>query len=467
MSIINQKKELFSEIAAKKTLLEGLPNLQLNPSFPSINNLTDPLTFLTDLLSSLVGVESLKEVIIETLTRNLPDIEVTIKQILKKALNSLVSCQINPSIPENLLHGGEGIDLEIKKVDFLNLMLTDPDSEVGSLLYGDTESGIYSTDFNTFLYNVIQTGGTHTWANCIDVTFKESGEVNNVLNIKITKTFSDAGNTLKDLNNVLVDSVDLLEISDILNKLLDNVFGVISKEQGKSKDQIISEMKINKIIDDIMNQEDDEVIDNSFFEFDNETLRDIELNAENRLKGVKVVNISTRYETKTSLNSLLRNTKDIKESDATLEDVLGISLDRIAKEITDNIPEIDKYSVKLDFISDLVKNLMRVIANIIISPKIIAILSINHKILYGEMFDDVAGFISENKYFIKMIFNGIRDVVMDILLKIVLKEIQELALQTAFEIQAEQIINTSSIIKSLVGVPIEVTRQLNGITKKF
>jgi hypothetical protein len=422
MSIINQKGNIFGEINAKKTLLDGMPSLQLNPSFPSINNDTNPLNFLTDLLSSLVGVESLKEVIIDTLTRNLPNIEVEIKQSIKKSLNNLVSCQINPSIPSYLIGDGKGIDLELKKIDFLNLMLTNPDSGIGELLYDDIESGLHSKDFNTFLYNVIQDGGTHTWADCIDVTFIESGSVNNVVNIKVNDSFISGGKTLKDLNNVLVDSVDLFDIADVLNKLLDNVFGVITKEQGKSKEQVLSEMKINKIIDSIMNQEDGEVIDDSFFEFDNDTLKELEIGAENRIKGVKVVNTSIQYDTSANINTLLQNTQDIKNNPESLEEVLSSALNKISDDITAQIPEIDKYSVKLDFISDLVKNLMRVIANIIISPKIITIFSINHKIIYGEVFDDIIGFIAENKYLIQTIFNEIRDIVMDVLLKIVLKE---------------------------------------------
>jgi hypothetical protein len=467
MSIINQKGNIFGEINAKKTLLDGMPSLQLNPSFPSINNDTNPLNFLTDLLSSLVGVESLKEVIIDTLTRNLPNIEVEIKQSIKKSLNNLVSCQINPSIPSYLIGDGKGIDLELKKIDFLNLMLTNPDSGIGELLYDDIESGLHSKDFNIFLYNVIQDGGTHTWADCIDVTFIESGSVNNVVNIKVNDSFISGGKTLKDLNNVLVDSVDLFDIADVLNKLLDNVFGVITKEQGKSKEQVLSEMKINKIIDSIMNQEDGEVIDDSFFEFDNDTLKELEIGAENRIKGVKVVNTSIQYDTSANINTLLQNTQDIKNNPESLEEVLSSALNKISDDITAQIPEIDKYSVKLDFISDLVKNLMRVIANIIISPKIITIFSINHKIIYGEVFDDIIGFIAENKYLIQTIFNEIRDIVMDVLLKIVLKEVQQLVLRSSVEIQAEQIKNTSAIINSLVGVPLEVTRQISGINKGF
>lgn len=468
MSIINQKLKIFGEISAKRTMVGGLPKLKVNPSFPSINNDTNSLNFLTDLLSSLVGLESLKEVVIDTLTANLPNIEQDIKKVLKSELNSITSCQINPSIPTNLRYDGSGVDLELKKIDFSNMLLTNPTSEIGELLYSDVPSKLNSKDFNTFLYYVIQSGKTHTWANCLDITFIEEGETNNVINIKVNKSFIDSGKSLKDLNNTLVDSVSLFDLSEILNKLLDNVFGVISTEQNKSKNQILNELKINNIIDSIINQEDDEVIDDSFFKFDNDELVDLEMRADNKKRGVKVVVTSTNYDISTNLQTLSNITKDVKSSDnKDLNSVLNNAIDKIGLDITKNIPEIDKYSVKLDFIGELVKNLMRVIGSVIISPKVITILALNHQIVYGVKFDDSIDFIMKNKYFIKNIFNGVRDVVIERLLNKVLKEIETLVLETTAEIMTEQIKNTSAIINSLVGIPLEVTRQISGITKKI
>lgn len=467
MSIINQKTAIFADISAKKTLLEGFPKLLINSSFPSINNASNPLSFLTDLLSTLVGVESLKQIVIDTLTTNLPNIETSIKLVLKKSLNSLVSCQINPSIPPQLLHSGKGINIEVSKIDFNNILLTDPNSDFGGLLYDDIESGIDSKDFNTFLYNVIQLGGKHTWAKCLELEFIESGVINNILNIKVSKTFTDSGKNLKDLNNLLVDSIELLNVSDILNKLMDGIFGMISVEQNKSKNQLINELKVNQLIESIMNQEDEETIDDSFFEFDNETLQKLEIDADNKQKGIKVVETSKRYNLKGSINNLKDVSYKLKNSnDDDLATILSKSLDDISNEITDAIPNIDKYSVKLDFINDLVKGLMVVIGNIIISPKIISIMVINHNIIYGETYDDSIDFMKKNKYFIKEIFNEIRDIVIKLIMDRVLKEIEILALNSAAELMAEQISTTTAIMSSLVGVPLNITRQISGVIKR-
>ena len=50
MSIINQKKKVLGNIAALKTLNDGLPKLKQFSSFPSVNNGGNPLLFLSDLM---------------------------------------------------------------------------------------------------------------------------------------------------------------------------------------------------------------------------------------------------------------------------------------------------------------------------------------------------------------------------------------------------------------------------------
>jgi hypothetical protein len=55
MSLVDKKKKVFGEIAAARTLTEGMPKFKLDSSFPSINNGSDPIVFLIDLIKSLIG----------------------------------------------------------------------------------------------------------------------------------------------------------------------------------------------------------------------------------------------------------------------------------------------------------------------------------------------------------------------------------------------------------------------------
>ena len=66
MSILSQKQKIFGQVAAARTLTDGLPKLKTNSSFPSINNNGNTITFLCDLIKSLIGYEALQQTISET-----------------------------------------------------------------------------------------------------------------------------------------------------------------------------------------------------------------------------------------------------------------------------------------------------------------------------------------------------------------------------------------------------------------
>jgi hypothetical protein len=161
MSIVDQKKKIFGNIAAAKTLTEGLPKLKTNSSFPSINNNGDTITFLCDLIKSLIGYEVLQQTISDTLVYSLKELEQEIKSALKLEIKSIVSCGVNPSLPDFIKSTGNGINIKVNQLDFTDLMLIDPTSSVGKVLYNDlTTNLINSSDFNTFLYQTIQNDGT-------------------------------------------------------------------------------------------------------------------------------------------------------------------------------------------------------------------------------------------------------------------------------------------------------------------
>jgi hypothetical protein len=86
MSLIDQKKKVFGNIAAARTLVDGMPKLNLNSSFSSINNNGDAVAFLCDLIKSLIGFEALQQSITDTLVYYSKPIEQEVKNLLKSEL---------------------------------------------------------------------------------------------------------------------------------------------------------------------------------------------------------------------------------------------------------------------------------------------------------------------------------------------------------------------------------------------
>jgi len=251
MDIASEKGKIYGKIAALRVSTETFPKISsLLNSIPSINKDGNSLNFLTDLIKSLVGFDALNDVIVETLTTNLDDIEVDIKVTIKKILKELVSCNINPSIPQDFIDNG--ITIEVNKVDFLDIMRINPTSQSGKLIYNDVFSASESTDFNTYLYNVIQGEGeelfwghTTTDEDILGVKFNESGLTNNTVTIKPSTYYSD-NKMLTDFNNSYIDSVKLFNSVKLINNIIENVFGSISVEIKKDKKQL--KMKFKSMI---------------------------------------------------------------------------------------------------------------------------------------------------------------------------------------------------------------------------
>jgi hypothetical protein len=264
MSLINDKKEIFGEIAALKTLNEGFPSFLLSNSVPSINNKQDSLNFLVDLLKSLVGYEKLNDGLTDLLTNELDNIEVSVKKTLKLNLKKYINCNSNPKIPDLLKHqnvipNSSGINIELKKIDLIDLMHIEPTSEVGHMFYDDTSSGLNSTDFNTFLYNLIQDGNQQDWGNnstnpILSLKFTQNGTVNNVVNIKASEFYSTTINnkTLTDLNNDYIDSIKLFPSDKVISNIIDSLFGPISSFLKKDIKTLTEEEEINSIIDKLI-----------------------------------------------------------------------------------------------------------------------------------------------------------------------------------------------------------------------
>jgi hypothetical protein len=195
MSVVDKKKEVFGKIAAARTLTESMPKLKLISSMPSINNNGNVVDFLTDLIKSLIGFDALESAVIDTITRSLPKIEKQIKNVLKVELKSIVSCGIDPSLPIWITSNGDGIIIEVEKIDFNDIFKTDPNSVAGKLIYNDITPVLTdSSDFNTFLYGVIQEDGVmYTWQNIFDITFNSLGSgtiPNNTLTIKANPSYN-------------------------------------------------------------------------------------------------------------------------------------------------------------------------------------------------------------------------------------------------------------------------------------
>lgn len=480
MSVVNDKKKVFGEIAALRVSKEGIPKFKLDNSLQSINNSGDSLEFLIDLLKSLVGFESLKNVVIETISYNLDNIEDSIKKTLKKELNKIISCGINPSIPDWVKHQNinpvsTGFDVNIRKLDYLGIMLTDPTSDIGSLFYNDINNGINSSDFNTFLFNTIQTpniqqnwGSITTNVDILSFTFNPIGSTNNTINVKVSEYYSNPTNNKKmlDLNNDFVDSIDLFDATKLINNVIDLIFGTLSVESNKSESQILKELEIEKIIDNIVKADETKVINDSYFKFSNDDLIEFEVLAKNKKNGINNLNLDGNVDSSISFGELVEINTILNSSSSTsdLSENLNNSLSKLGDLSAKNAGLADIKAIKLNFIDSVIKKLINAIMNVILSPKLIMIFALNHSIIYGSSFNSPIDFMIKNKSLITSIIQSVKDSIIQLLLTEVLKRISELVISSSIETKKEKYKLKSAQTASLLNIPDDVLRMISGLT---
>ena len=472
MSILDKKKKIFGNIAAARTLTEGLPNLKLSSSFSSINTGGNSISFLSDLIKSLIGYEALVGSVVDILTHSLSDIEREVKIALKTELKDIVSCGVDPHLPSWIQSTGTGIIIEVNKIDFLDQFKVDPTSTAGRLLYNDITSPLTnSSDFNTFLYGVIQDdGNTYTWNNIIDVTFNSLGTgstPNNTITIKANSSYNTK--TLTDLNNNFVDSLTLFKTENIVNQLIDTIYGSISSNIGKSLKQLENEAKINNIVDKMIDNDNKNPISDDAFTFTNEETYKNQLDAANRKKGNRVLNLSTNVSSSIPISNLTTFNDELTGATTTLQkkDVISNNLNKMANSSSLNLRnKANLKSVKLEFIQQIVNNLIKSIIGMIISPKVIAIFIVNYKIIYGPTasFDDGVDFIKKNKNLFHNIIKKVTEEIVKILLRIALKRISELVAASIAEKEIEKSKNKLTQLLSLVGIPQETLRIIKGLS---
>jgi hypothetical protein len=468
MSIIDKKKKVFGKIAAARTLTEGLPQFKLTSSMPSINNRGNSVEFLSDLTKSLVGYDALVKGVVDTLTYSLDKIENELKKAMKQELKSIVNCGVNPSTPSWLKSSGTGIVIEVEKLDFLNILKVDPASQAGRLIYSDiTPVYTNSSDFNTFLYGVIQNDGTtYTWQNTYDITFNSLGtgnRPNNALTIKLNQAANNL--SLNDINTNFIDTTNIVKTENVLNQTMDILYGTISSNVKKSIKQLEREEKLNMVIDKIINNDYENVISDDYFVFSNEEVLEQQSIATNRRRGIRYINTSEENEAAVTIDSLTQFNQDYSGSTSTEQrkNAITINLNRMANENTENITNpTDNQSVKLNFIQLIINTLTKSIINLMITPKNIFLFIINFNIIYGQNngFTDSVDFIKKNKNLFNVILKKISGLIIALLLSIVLKRISQLVAESIAKKQKEKQTLRLTQLQSLVGIPINKIKDL-------
>lgn len=261
MSRANDKRGVFSSIQAMSSDSSKIP--KTSDAFASVNNAKETIPFLLDSLKAVAGSAALKILIGALLVKVVSKAEPKLKNALKKQFNQANS---NESLPT------AEIEIPVKTIDQEKKLAVAPnDNEKGgNILYGDNSEN----NAERKMREAIEIGDTEV--NCNNTTVKYDS---NTDKFKVKPLAVAGAVTIGAFFAKFIDDTKLINSEEIVGNTMDKLFGTISKAQGKTREQILDELIVEKMLEQVLNDDDS-------FEVSPEDYSALQIQAEQLSKGV-------------------------------------------------------------------------------------------------------------------------------------------------------------------------------------
>lgn len=259
------------------------------------------------------------------------------------------------------------------------------------------------------------------------------------------------GLTVFEFNYDYVMSIKLFDAKVLAHSLMESVLNMnMGLSVGLGMRHQEGTETIKEIIKNILETDDSEIND-CYYAFDNTKYDSLLRKAEEkRARQERFGNVTHETGLFDSVNDVLN------EYDANAElneqvDVLHRAITQAAVTVSEGVEESDKFDVEFNFIFDLIEALTTAIVNSILSPKVLMLLEVNQKIMGGtwEKFT-LKDLIQALRAIIVAIVKEIRDMVIQELLKLVLKALEPIIQMLASILLREQLENYADAILEII-----------------
>lgn len=259
------------------------------------------------------------------------------------------------------------------------------------------------------------------------------------------------GLTVFEFNYDYVMSIKLFDAKVLAHSLMESVLNMnMGLSVGLGMRHQEGTETIKEIIKNILETDDSEIND-CYYTFDNTKYDSLLRKAEEkRARQERFGNVTHETGLFDSVNDILN------EYDANAElheqvDVLHRAITQAAVTVSEGVEESDKFDVEFNFIFDLIEALTTAIVNGILSPKVLMLLEVNQKIMGGtwEKFT-LKDLIQALRTIIVAIVKEIRDMVIQELLKLVLKALEPIIQMLASILLREQLENYADAILEII-----------------
>ena len=376
-------------------------------------------------------------VVLDILKESMPKIKSRLKGALVESIKSGVICGSDFKIPSPTPEVTVGVD----SIDFTGILGSD-DTQISKLLF----NGDSSKDLNKLFKDLAnQGGGSMDWSSdgepIINITFQQSTpQEKPKFIIKIDD--SRSGTNYHDFLVDYVNSLELFSTKTLMTNLMDNLFGLISTVNDLSPKKILDKLKVGASVDKILDVdfcEDNLIIDDSFFDFTDEELIDMENKSNNLSRGVSVIDLGCDVIEMSSPKETVDLLLEMEGSSSSkVDELLEKTLNTLYDNVSNQSGE-DSSVIKNNFGFNLIKTLPKVVMSLVLSPKVVSLYHITDLTVNGSIDSVKNGFdFSKTKrtffnvmcreilsIFVEIIFNKIKDELISLVTRVVTKIIKE------------------------------------------
>jgi hypothetical protein len=472
-----KKRQIFELINLNKTVCNNLPDLSipnLIPGVPDLNPSQKIIDLLADVVALLSGInfDELRMQLINWLVEQLQPLSEDLSLNLVESIKNCYACKIEPKIPEWLFQiqpstivydqngspipnsgtEGVGLNIELSKIDLSCIFAADPNTEIGKLFY----DGNSTNDITAFLWEVIQENGNPLiWSDptngkpIIEVRYYEDNPIAftqndgtvefqnieqrpRVFNIRIVNQTYQNKSLITVLNDYFRSQQPLFDVDKVIPNVIDLLFGTLTNKI-KLPDECLNRVaELEKSIDEyIENGIDNEeiVFDESFYTFTPKQLSDIKQSVEQKKSGVRQYRKCCGKETSSiSFDTVNNIATELKQS-STLQEKINTytrAIDNLVNESTQNVKNLDKNNASGEFLANFISSLQIALTKIVLTPKNLLMLNLFYYLVNGKPVTEISV-----KKILKEFECIIRDIIKEIIRKLIYEYLLPLAIKTA------------------------------------
>ena len=438
MSLSDDKKNIFTTIGSYTSVIQAIQATDTTNLFPSVNNKKDIVPFMLDILKVVAGTDALQSLTGELFTKFVDKIEPEMKSALK---NQVIQYNAGDNLPSYFTSGGTGVRVKVKDIDISGKFKTNPTSQAGQLLYDNSKP-----NFDSSVYDAIKNGNSD-----FGVLHMSHNAITDELVLKgnITPSTSTIGTWL----NKHIDNLTIIDKKEFLGKVMNKIYGTITKNQGRTVNDAHNELVVNALIAQMINGDDS-------FEISPEDNAELLLRAEEIINGIVNYDLGCGVMAAslplTGLTNLIGSISGTT-GQATDPNYVGNQINNtIAQSVTDqDVANTNKETIKDGFFQKLINLITQTLAEALTTnPQIRAILAIvsafqnqgNVKIAQAK--DDLKNF----KTFLKCSANTAMRLINEFIFNLIKKFLVYLLKPLILKIIKEKINQYAEIIKSLIPV---------------